>query len=357
MPQRLRVGITGCGRIALNHVKALQNNPAVELVAVCDVDPGRAAEFATTFSVPEHYDDLGRMLANAKLDALTVASPHPAHEAAVLAAATAGVHVLCEKPIAITLDEADRMIEAADTAGITFGALFQRRFWEASRAAKLAVTRGDLGTPTLGSMTLRLGRDSAYFNADPWRGTWTADGGGVLINQAIHYIDLLQWIVGCPVVRVTGRIATLKHGADIEVEDTAAATLEFENGALGVVSAATTYSPGLGTQVLVTGTSGATVSVTEFPEGEPAYCDIWTIPGQTTYRLPYGTDVESDPPLSKVHEGLMPYHAQQIDDFIAAVLEGRDPLVTGREARNALAVVLAIYESSRTGMPIELPSV
>lgn len=352
MTSKIRVGITGCGRIAINHAKALQANPDVELVACSDVDPDRAAAFAGQFGIPQHHGDLNAMLGS--IDALTVCSPHPAHEAAVIAAADAGVHVLCEKPIAVTLDEADRMIAATDAAGVTFGALFQRRFWEASRAAHAAVRDGRVGTPVFGSVTLRLGRDADYFTADPWRGTWAADGGGVLMNQAIHYIDLLQWLVGSPVLRVTGRIATLRHAEHIEVEDTAAATLEFANGALGVISAGTTYAPGLGTQVLVTGSNGATVSVTEFPEGEPAFTDIWTVPGEEAYRQVHSTSTESDPPLSRIHEGLTPYHALQIDDFVAAVREDRDPLVTGREARKALAVVLAVYESSRTGRAVDL---
>jgi predicted dehydrogenase len=353
MTRKVRVGIVGCGRIAINHAKALQANGDVDLAACCDVDAGRAAAFAASFDIPHSYDDLGALLVSG-VDAVTVCSPHPAHEAAVLAAADAGVHVLCEKPIAITLEESDRMIAATDAAGVKFGALFQRRFWEAAQRARAAVVDGDLGVPVFGSVTLQLGRDAEYFQADPWRGTWAADGGGVLINQAIHYIDLLQWCVGAPVVRVSGRIATLKHGAHIEVEDTAVATLEFANGALGVISAGTTFAPGLGTQILVSGSNGATVSITEFPEGRPAFNDIWTVAGAEAYQQVHSPDIESDPPMTEIHAGLTPYHALQIDDFIAAIVEDREPVVTGREARKALEIVLAIYESARTGGPVTL---
>jgi len=353
MHGKVRVGIVGCGRIAINHAKALHANNNVELSACCDVDADRAIRFAANFSIPHSSSDLGALLTSG-VDAITVCSPHPAHEAAVLAAARAGVHVLCEKPIAVTLEESDRMIAATDAAGVKFGALFQRRFWEAAQRAHTAVADGALGDPVFGSVTLKLGRDADYFRADPWRGTWAADGGGVLMNQAIHYIDLLQWCMGSPVVRVSGRIATLKHGDHIEVEDTAVATLEFANGALGAVSAGTTYVPGLGTQILVSGQNGAAVSITEFPEGRPAFNDIWTVLGAESYQQVHSTDIESDPPMELIHEGLTPYHARQIDDFIAAILEDRDPAVTGREARKALEIVLAIYESARTGRPVTL---
>ena len=353
MARRVRVGIVGCGKIAINHAKALQANGLVDLVSCCDVDAQRAAAFASRFGIPHSSGDLGALL-GAGVDAVTVCSPHPAHEAAVLAAADAGVHVLCEKPIAITLEESDRMIAATDAAGVAFGALFQRRFWAAAQRARAAVADGKLGVPVFGSVSLKLGRDAAYFQADPWRGTWAADGGGVLINQAIHYIDLLQWCMGAPAVRVSGRIATRKHGDHIEVEDTAVATVEFAGGALGVISAGTTFAPGLGAQVLVTGDNGATVSITEFPEGRPAVNDIWTVPGAEAYQQVHSTDVESDPPMAEIHEGLTPYHALQIDDFIAAVVEGREPAVTGREARKALEIVLAVYESARTGRPVAL---
>ncbi|MBL1112978.1 Gfo/Idh/MocA family oxidoreductase [Streptomyces sp. 110] len=353
MTRKVRVGIIGCGKIALNHAKALLANDHVELLACCDIDGTRAAEFARRFGIPHAYDDATDLMRSG-VDTVTVCTPHPTHEATVVAAARNGLNVLCEKPISVSLTEADHMIAAAESAGVTFGVLFQRRFWEASQRAHEAVRNGRIGTPVLASVALRLGRDAAYFNSDPWRGTWDAEGGGVLINQAIHYIDLLQWCVGSPVVRVSGSIATLKHSDHIEVEDTAVATLEFASGALGVIQAGTTFAPGLGTQVLVTGDNGATVSITEFPEGEPAFNDIWTVAGEESYRTVHSTEIDSDPPLATIHEGLTPYHARQIDDFVDAVVHGREPLVTGREARKALEIVLAVYESARTGRPVHL---
>ncbi|MFE4721297.1 Gfo/Idh/MocA family protein, partial [Streptomyces sp. NPDC056728] len=241
MKQKVRVGIIGCGKIALNHAKALLANDNVELLACADVDGKRAAEFADRFGILHAYANSTDLMSSG-IDTVTVCTPHPTHEATVIEAARHGLNVLCEKPIAISLAAADNMIDAAESAGVTFGVLFQRRFWEASQRAHQAIRSGRIGTPVFASVSLRLGRDAAYFNSDPWRGTWDAEGGGVLINQAIHYIDLMQWCVGSPVVRVNGSIATLKHGDHIEVEDTAVATLEFANGALGVIQAGTTFA-------------------------------------------------------------------------------------------------------------------
>lgn len=348
--KKLRVGIIGCGKIAVNHAKALGGMPEVELVACSDTDAGRAADFASKFGIPRSYTDLDELLGSG-VDAVTVCTPHPTHELVVVAAARHRVHVLCEKPVAISLAEADRMIEATEAAGVAFGVLFQRRFWPAARRIREAIDNGTLGEPIVGTCTVRLGRDREYYTADPWRGRWDTDGGGVLMTQAIHYIDLLQWYMG-PAVEVVGRIATLKHGDYIEVEDTVAATVQFESGALATITASTTFAPGLGTQILVSGRNGAAASVTEFPEGSPGINDIWTLDGEEAYQQVHSTEIESDPPLAQIHEGLVPFHQMQIEDFVHAVLDGCPPVVTGVEARRSLEIILAIYESSRTGSPV-----
>ncbi|GAS99493.1 oxidoreductase [Mycolicibacterium canariasense] len=350
---RTRVGIVGCGKIAQNHARALAAIDVVEISACSDVDLGRARSFADQFEIGQAFATLSELL-DSGVDIVTVCTPHPSHEAVVVAAAQRGVHVLCEKPIAITMAEAGRMIEATEQAGVKFGVLFQRRFWPAAQRLKEAVAGGGIGTPVFASATVRLGRDRAYFDADPWRGTWSAEGGGVLINQAIHYIDLMQWFVGSPIVEVGGTISTLVHGDYIDVEDTAVATVRFANGALGTISAGTTFVPGLGNQVLVSGSTGATVSVTEYPEGTAGISDIWTLSGQEAYLPPLSTDVDADPPLAQIHQNLTPFHALQIADFVHAVIEDREPLVTGAQACQALEVVLAIYESSRTGTRVTL---
>ncbi len=347
----IRVGIVGCGKIAINHVKALQALDGVRVTMVVDVDRARAEAFAAEYGIPQAFDDVDLALSSG-LDAVTICTPHRVHEAGVLAAAAHGLHVLCEKPIASNLKEADRMIAATDTAGVKLGVMFQRRFWPESLRIRRALDSGELGAPIVGSCIVRFNRDEDYYS-EPWRGRWDTEGGGVLINQAIHHIDLLQWFMG-RAVSVTGRIATLRHGNYIEVEDTAVATIEFESGALASLQASSTFDPGLGAQVLVSDARGRTASVVEFPEGT-GRTDLVTVPGQEEFVAIYQAGMEFDRALSEIHTHLVPVHALQIADFIEAIRDDRPPLVTGVDARRAFAIVMAIYESSRNGgAPVDL---
>jgi UDP-N-acetyl-2-amino-2-deoxyglucuronate dehydrogenase len=345
----LRVGVIGCGMIAHNHVRALRL-PGVRVCAVMDTVGERARDLARAYDIPGSFDDLDAMLRSG-LDAVTIATPNGAHEAGVLAAARHGVHVLCEKPLALNLGEADRMVAATDAAGVRFGVVFQRRFWPAAVRVRRAIEDGRLSPPIAGGVVARFHRDAAYYS-EPWRGRWETEGGGVLMTQAIHHIDLLQWFLG-PASSVTGRVATLAHRDIIEVEDTASAVVEFASGALATVQAGTTFAPGLGAQVWVSDARGRTASLIEFPEGVAA-TDVWTIPGEQRYTDVYGARGAYDIPLPDVHRQLTPYHAMQVADFIGAVREGREPAVTGREAVKSLEIIQAIYESSRTGATVAL---
>jgi predicted dehydrogenase len=265
----------------------------------------------------------------------------------VVAAAEAGVHVLCEKPIATTLGEADRMIAAADRAGIRFGVIFQRRFWPSVQRMRAAIDAGKIGVPILGECAVRLWRGPDYFAMDPWRGTWATEGGGVLMNQAIHSVDHFQWFMG-RAIEVSGRYATLRHGGYIDVEDTAVATVRFESGALGVLQASSTFQPAYGFRVAVHGDTGATISVWERNEGELGINDVWSIPGEEALRDQWLAEDNGK-------EGFPDYHILQIQEFLQSVLADREPAVTGAEARKSLEIILAIYESSRTGLPVSLP--
>jgi UDP-N-acetyl-2-amino-2-deoxyglucuronate dehydrogenase len=349
-PTPLRFAILGCGAIAVNHLRALQSLPGVVVAAVIDADLGRAQRFAQAAGVPAAFDDVERGLASG-LDAVTVCTPHGAHDAGVRAAASHGLHVLCEKPMAASLAEADRMIDATDAAGVKLGVVLQRRLWPAARRVRAALDSGALGQPIVGSCLVRLRRDAEYY-AEPWRGRWDTEGGGALMTQAIHHIDLLQWFMG-DAASVTGRIGTLRHGDHIEVEDTAVATIEFVSGALAVVQASTTFAPGLGAQIVVSDVQGKTAGVLEYPEGTGAI-DVWTVDEPFEFTSPMVLDGASDPPLSVVHMRLADLHTQQLADFVEAIRENRDPAVTGREGRKALRIIAAIYESSRTGVTVRL---
>ena len=345
--RKVRVGLVGCGKIAQTHALALSTLDVADWVACCDRDVERAQEMAATYDVPNVFSDLDELLASGLVEAVLCCTPHPVHELVVVKAAKAGVHVLCEKPIATTIGEADRMIAATDEAGVKFGVIFQRRFWPAAQRIRKAIDDGKLGNLTLGECTVRLWRGPDYFALDPWRGKWATEGGGILMNQAVHSIDHFQWFMG-RAVEVYGKYATLRHGAYIDVEDTAAATIVFENGALGVLQASSTFQPAFGFRVAVHGDSGAAVSMWERNEGELGVNDLWSIPGEGELREQWFQEDDGV-------KGFPQFHIAQIGDFLEAVRDDREPAVTGKEARKSLEIILAVYESSRTGLPVTLP--
>lgn len=348
MAEQVRMGMIGCGGIAKTHAKALAASPEAAFVACCDVDADRARAMAGAYDIPGVYTDAEKMLTSGTVDAVCICTPHPSHTPLVVAAAESGVHAICEKPITTRLTDADRMIAAAEAAGTKFGVVFQRRFWPAAQRIRAALDSGQLGWPTIGECICHIWRPESYFARDAWRGTWATEGGGALMNQAVHMIDMFQWFMGADVVEVFGRYDTLIHGAYIDVEDTVVATVKFASGALGMISAATTVTPDLGFRVAVHGSNGATASVWEMPEGKEGINDLWTIPGETQY-LPVWEG------MAERRSGFPDFHTLQIQDFVQAVRDDRPPAVTGAEARKSLAIILAIYHSSRTGLPIPFP--
>jgi UDP-N-acetyl-2-amino-2-deoxyglucuronate dehydrogenase len=346
----MNVGIVGCGMIARNHLSALRGIPGVRVAAVHDIDVARARAFAAEHDVPGAYQDLEEMLGQ-RLDAVTICTPHAAHEAGVLAAARHATHVLCEKPIALDVEQARRMVAATEAAGVRFGVLFQRRFWPAARRIRAALDDGRLGLPVCGAVVARLNRDADYY-AEPWRGRRATEGGGVLMTQAIHHVDLLQWFMG-PARRVTGRCGTLVHRGVIEVEDTAAAIVEFASGGIATIQAGTTFRPGLGAQVWVSDALGRVAGISEYPEGV-GFTDVSTVAGERVLAAGGPGRAMGDLPLAEIHEHLVPFHRMQVEDFVDAVRRDREPAVTGRDAIRSLEIVTAIYASSRSGAAVEL---
>ncbi len=345
--EKVRAGIIGCGGIAKTHAAALADLPEATFAACCDIDEARARALAERYDVPHVFTDIGELLNSGTVDMVLICTPHPSHAGIVIAAAEAGIHVLCEKPLTIDLGESDRMVEAAERAGIKFGGIFQRRFWPAAQQIHHAIEEGELGRLTLAECQVRIWRPREYFAKDAWRGKWATEGGGALMNQAVHAIDLFQWYMG-PITEIFGRYATLLHGDYIDVEDTVVATVVFANGALGIIEAATTVKPDLGFKVAVHGTSNAMVSVWEQPEGNAGVIDLWTIQGQEEHVDVFEEGRERVP-------GFPEFHRLQIQDFVRAVRDDREPAVTGAEARKALEIILAIYHSSRTGLPVRFP--
>jgi UDP-N-acetyl-2-amino-2-deoxyglucuronate dehydrogenase len=346
----LRIGIAGCGAISRNHLEAFRALDDVVVVGVCDIDLKRAQDTAEAWGIPAAVTTVQELL-GLDLDIVSVCTPHPTHEDVVLQAAAAVVHVLCEKPIATDLASAERMVKACDDTGVKLGVLFQRRFWPAAQRIRAAIDDGTLGRPIMGQCSVMLHREPEYYSRDAWRGTWASDGGGVLMTQAIHYIDLLQWFMG-DVAEVYGKINTFKHGEHIEVEDSAAAVITFTSGAMATLEASTAVSPSLGVQIRVTGETGASASLTEFPEGSDGRADLWAVSGTISTEPVYPAGVDPNVSLATINGQLIPHHTAQVRDFVRSIRGGGEPAITGQDATKALRILLAVYESSQTGNPV-----
>lgn len=329
------------------------------LVAVCGRDEARTAAFAGLYGV-RPTTSLPEALAAPDVGVVVLCTPHPLHAAAAELAAAAGKHVLVEKPLALTVRDADRMIGAARRAGVKLGVISQRRLYEPVQRVRQAVLDGKLGRPVLGTLSLLGWRGPEYYAMDSWRGTWHGEGGGVLVNQAVHQLDLLQWLMG-PLREVSGIWANLNH-PEIEVEDTAVASLRFEGGALGSVVVSNSQNPGLWGRLHIHGANGASVGVqtdggSSFVAGvsaatEPPMNDLWTVPGEEQF-LPLWQ--AQDRARAAGLDVMSHYHALQIADFVAAVRENRPPLVSGEEGRKTVELIEALYHAGRSGRGVFLP--
>src|ERR671914_2094120 len=234
--EKLRFGILGCGVIGPHHAKAIAGLASAELVAVADVDPELAENLAEQYGC-SHHTSLEEMLSGVDLDAVCVCTPTGMHAEGAITVLEAGKDVVIEKPVDVTLKAADRLIEVQRATGRRVAVVSQHRFDAGAQAVREALVRGEFGHLTSGSADVRWWRSQSYYDSGGWRGTWELDGGGVLVNQAIHSIDLLQWLMG-QVVEVTAYTGLLAHER-IEVEDTAVANLKVEGGGLGALLGAT----------------------------------------------------------------------------------------------------------------------
>jgi predicted dehydrogenase len=290
----------------------------------------------------------------------SICTPHITHPEIVEVCAAAGVHALLEKPMAVDLKGCDRAIAAAERAGITLGVISQRRFYEPVRRVKAAIEAGKIGRPVLATVTVMGWRDEAYYRMDPWRGKWATEGGGVLLTQTTHQIDLFQWFMG-PIEAVFGFWGNLNHPY-IEVEDTAVAVVRFKSGALGTVLVSNSQKPGFYGKIHVHGQNGASVGVqtdggSPFVSGvtqttEPPVNDIWTVPGEEERLAEWQAE---DLGRSQHMDVMNDYHRLQIDDFLQAILEGRSPAVDGREGRKHVELFTAIFRSQRDDRPVKFP--
>jgi predicted dehydrogenase len=272
----------------------------------------------------------------------------------------AGAHVMVEKPLASSLADCDLMIAAAKRAQVKLGMISQRRLYAPVQRIKKAIEDGKLDQPVLGTVTLLGWRDRAYYESDPWRGTWRDEGGGVLVNQSPHQLDILQWLMG-PIAEVFGCWANLNHPY-IEVEDTALAIIRFRSGALGNLIVSNSQNPALYGKVAVFGRNGAAAGVQTdggamFVPGlsaitVPPLNDMWTVPGEERLLQQWQ---EEDAAFFQRIDATRYYHQLQIQDFLRAIIENRDPMVTGEEGRKTVELFTAIYRAQRDGINIRLP--
>jgi len=351
--RKLGTAVVGCGGIARTHVKALTQLEESQLIAVCDIIEERARVFAQTYGAKRWYTDLLRLIADPEVEAVNVCTPHPAHAAAVIAAAEAGKHAITEKPIAANLRQADAMISAARRAGVKLGVVFQRRFYDASRRVKAAIDEGKIGAPILGEVSCRMYRDRAYYERDPWRGRWASEGGGVYLNQIVHEIDLLQWFMSSPVDSVHAFTGNLTHPY-VEIEDNAVTILRFQSGGLGLISGSVSANPPMDDRITVTGSKGSVLGIRGL---DPYWIELWSIPGEEKQAEEWRRE-QLKPPGEQgpsILGGGGECHRAQIRDFLQAILEDREPAVTGEEGRKALEIIIASYISQAQGKTVRFP--
>jgi len=341
--------IIGTGMIARFHAQAIQAIPQARLVGCYNHRAESAQEFAQTYAC-QAYSDLEAMLANPEISVVTICTPSGAHLEPALAAAQAGKHVLVEKPLEITLERCDQIIAACQQAGTQLGAILPSRFSPANLALKQAIDQGRFGRLTLGDTYVKWWRTQEYYDSGGWRGTWDLDGGGALMNQAIHNVDLLYWLMG-DVESVQAMTATLAHER-IEVEDTAVAALRFKNGALGVIEAATSAYPGLLKRTEIHGNKGSArveqddVTLWAFDTEAPGDDVILEALSKGS-----GFTAGASDPRGINHAG----HRDQLADFLKAIDTGTAARVDGREGRKSVEIIRAIYQSAKTGQAVHLP--
>jgi predicted dehydrogenase len=336
--------LVGLGMAGDIHAKEFPAVPGARLVAVCGRSESKAKAFADEYGVGRWYTDYERLLKDDDVDVINVLVPTGNHLEFTVAASNAGKHVLVEKPLEINLHRADEMIRVCRENGTKLGVIFQMRFGSVAKTLKETVDSGALGKILLADAIDKESRTPAYYEAGAWRGTKALEGGGCLMTQSIHIIDLLQYVVG-PVLSVTGRVATKRH--DIEVEDTATALVTFESGAMGVIESTTSITPAMKSKLEIHGERGTIVANAQYDQ-----ILFWNIDGKSE-----GVPVETHVELGDIDDPWafpQTRHRIQIQDMVDAIREERDPVLTGEDARLSLAINMAIYESSRTGREVFL---
>jgi len=341
---KIGFGLVGTGMAGAIHAREFPFVEGAELVAVCSRNEANLKRFADDFGVKHRYTDYRSLIDSPEVDVVVVLLPTGLHREVALYASRAGKELIIEKPLDVNLERADDILRECRRNGTRLGVIFQMRFGAVARYLKDAVASGAMGRIFLADAFDKSSRTAAYYNSAAWRGTRELEGGGCLMTQSIHIVDLLQYVVG-PVRSVVGRVATMMH--DIEVEDTATALLQFENGAMGVLESTSSVRPALKSNLQLHGEHGTIVANAQYDQ-----ILFWNVKGYDC-PMPISPNIQLgdiDDPWSYPQTR----HRIQLQDMVDAIREDRQPVLSGQEARLSLAINMAIYESSRTGREISL---
>lgn len=345
----LGIGIVGCGMISHFHAKAIGDIRGAKFVACCSNRMSSARQLAEEYGATA-YSSVEEMLADPAVDAVSICTPSGAHLEPAVAAANAGKHVIVEKPLEVTLKRCDKIIAACEKNKVVCSTIFPSRFHRASQTLKQAIEQGKFGRLTLGDAYVKWFRTQEYYDSGAWRGTWALDGGGALMNQAIHSVDLLTWLMG-PVESLTADVATLAHER-IEVEDVATASIRFKNGALGVIEATTAAFPGMLKKIEIHGSSGSVVI-------EEEDIKTWQFAKMTArdkkIAAEFGSITETGGGAADPSAIGHAAHAHQFRDFLNSIKKGTKPAIDGHEGRRSVEIILAIYQAAQSGKRVSLP--
>jgi UDP-N-acetyl-2-amino-2-deoxyglucuronate dehydrogenase len=353
------ISIAGCGKVAHLHAKAIQEIPNARLSGVWSRTPATAKAFAGMYKT-SYSETISRMVLENNSDLVIVCTPHPFHRQPAVEAAEAGANVLVEKPLAADLQDCDAIINACRMSNGKLGVISRRRWYPPVKRVKEAIDAGKIGKPVLATVTILGWRDKAYYDADAWRGTWKMEGGGVLINQSPHQLDIMLWYMG-EIDEVYGIWRNLNHPY-IEVDDTALAIVKFRSGAVGNILVSNSQKPGIYGKVQVHGDNGASVGVQTdggamFIAGmtgvaEPPVNDLWTVPGEEKLLKRWVTE---DTKTFESCDPAVHFMKCQIEDFINAIRDDREPAVTGIAGRKTVELITSIYRSTRDNAPVKFP--
>lgn len=357
--RKIKTAVIGCGKVGHFHAHAFQSLPNSELVACLGRNAEKTEQFAKQYGI-KAFTDLEAMVKETGVEAVSICTPHPNHAEWGVKCCDLGLHIAIEKPLAASLEDCDAILAAAKRNRVLGTTICQRRFYRPSLRVKEAIESGKIGTPILGTVNMLGWRDMNYYHSDPWRGTWQGEGGGVLINQAPHQLDLLLWYMG-EIDTLYGVWDTLNH-PELEVDDTAAAIIRFKNGAIGNIVVSNSQNPALFGNVRVHGSNGASVGVQTdggamFIAGasgiaEPPVNDLWTVPGEENELSRYQ---QEDRDFFRSIDSTYYYHTEQLKDFLQAIETNTQPLISLENGRRTVELITGIYRSNRDKKPIQFP--